>query len=567
MFPTELVVIGVHSAKFPSEQLTQNIRQAVMRHGIEHPVVNDAGFKIWNSYAVRAWPTLVLIDPTGRIAGEVSGEILAEEFAKNITEIIQQAPDAINREPIQLHPQAAQEPQRPLSYPAKLLVSADRLFIADTGHNRILEVQLDADGLGGDLLRVFGSGAEGFQDGPAAEASFNHPHGLSLRGEQDSGTLFVADTENHAIRAVDLSDGTVYTLAGTGQKGQGRPVLESPLAMALRSPWDVLSLDRYLFIAMAGSHQIWVYIDQNQLGPFAGNGSEALVDGPLAQSSFNQPSGLAFGLGYLFVADPEASAIRAVSLAENSQTITLIGQGLFDWGDQDGPLGEALLQHPAGVTFADQKIYVADSYNHKIKMIDPLAGQVDTLAGTGLAGLHDGVFSEAQFFEPEGICAQADRLYIADTNNHQVRVVDLVTKMVHTFHLRGLEHLPTTVSQVEAVEVLPPVEVSVGPVQMELDVLLPLGYKLNPDAPAMVHLSPLENGAGPLLAFPAGEKITWVEELRGDYDLLADLTLYYCEENDARLCLIHNRRFRVPLKVVPGGPKNVKIPYPIPLPG
>lgn len=275
-----------------------------MREGIEHPVVNDAEMKIWNAYAVRAWPTLILIDPHGRIAGEASGEILAEEFAENIRGVIQQNPEAVKRTPPGHGREVEEEPDRPLRFPAKILLSGDRLFISDTGHHRIIEVRLDEDGLGGEVGRVFGCGEAGLGDGPADQARFNSPRGLSLAGDPENGILYVADTDNHAVRAISLPGGAVTTVAGTGQKAHGRRSLGLPAQTALRSPWAVLALGGYLFIAMAGSHQVWVLTGENQVGPFAGNGVEDLVDGALGEASFNQPSDLAFGMGYLFVVDP-----------------------------------------------------------------------------------------------------------------------------------------------------------------------------------------------------------------------------------------------------------------------
>ncbi len=565
MFPNELVVIGVHSAKFPSEQLTQNIRQAVMRHGIEHPVVNDAGFKIWNSFAVRAWPTLMLIDPRGRIAGEASGEILAEEFAKEIRDVIQQNEEVLDRAPCLALPDAASEPARPLRYPAKILAAGDRLFISDTGHHRILEVRLDADGMDGELARVFGKGVEGLEDGPADQAAFNQPHGLGLDGRPDSGTLYVADTENHAVRAIDLSSGVVSTVAGTGQKAHGRKSMGAPTETALRSPWAVLPLSGYIFIAMAGSHQVWVLTKEGQLGPFAGNGYEELADGPVGESSFNQPSDLSFGLGYIFVADPEASAVRAISLNEEPRTMTLVGQGLFDFGDVDGPGASALMQHPTGLVFDGSVLYVADSYNHKIKLLEPAAGEVHTLIGSGQPGRQDGAFETAQLFEPEGVQMLGNLLYIADTNNHLVRVADLETSQVDTLRVRGLERLPVVGYPVvkNKVEQRSPVVVRPGTVRLALDVRLPPGYKRNPDMPASVLLG--EDDQAEVLSFSAGQEIAWNMELTRDQDLPVELTLYYCQaegdENPAGLlCLIHDQNIVVPLRVSADGSGEASIP-------
>jgi hypothetical protein len=564
-FPEELVIIGVHSAKFPSEQLTANIRQAAMRLGIEHPVVNDAGFKVWNSYAVRAWPTLVLVDPTGRIAGEVSGEIMAEEFAQNIIEVIQQHPDAIDRTPLELRPEAHVEPDRPLRFPSRMLLQGNCMFISDSGHHRIIELQLDEDGLSGEVLRVFGSGEAALRDGPAEQAAFNHPHGLGLDGDPQSGTLYVADTENHAVRSVDLATGSVQTLAGTGQKAHGRLSMGSPLETPLRSPWAVLPLDRYLLIAMAGSHQIWVLIDRDQLGSFAGNGYEALVDGPVGESSFNQPSDLAFGMGYIFVADPEASAVRAISIGETPQTITLVGKGLFDFGDQDGPASDALLQHPTGLAVEGTSIYIADTYNNKIKLLNPLEGQVETLVGSGIAGSRDGSFEQAQLFEPEGVQVQQGRVYIADTNNHAVRVADLNTRQVHTFRMRGLDRLAQAPGGQPQAEILPTVEVGPSVVRLTIEPDLPSGYHRSADNPALLRIAG-EDGQSQVLSFDAGQPIEWRQRAASDQDLPLDLALYYCQSENAQLCLIHDRKLVLPLRVVPGGPSEARIRYPVALP-
>ncbi len=539
-----------------------------MREGIAHQVVNDAGMKIWNSYAVRAWPTLVLIDPHGRIAGETSGEILAEEFSQHIREVIRQNPGAIDLAPLDFRAEAQAEPERPLRYPAKLLLSGDRLYISDTGHHRILEVRLDEDGMGGELVRVFGRGEAGLLDGPAGQAAFNHPRGLSLAGRPEVGKLYVADTGNHAVRVIHLATGEVTTAAGTGQKAHGRrslgaPTETAPIWRALRSPWAVLAVGETVFIAMAGSHQVWALTSAGQIGPFAGNGVEDLVDGPLGEASFNQPSDLALGMGYLFVADPEASAVRAVSLGESPRVVTLVGQGLFEWGDQDGPTAEALLQHPTGLAFSQQVIYVADTYNHKIKLLDPAAGRVSTLIGDGKPGWKDGAFAEARLYEPEGVQASAGRLYIADTNNHQVRVAELETRRVQTFRLRGIERLPAPAAGRELVETLDPLLVAPGRVRVVLDVRLPAGYKRNPDMPSILRVSGEGGQAEQTLSFPAGEEIAWVVHLGADRVLRVELALYYCKADQAPLCLIHARRLQVPLRVSSAGQAEVRAPYPI----
>ena len=436
-YPHELVIIGIHSAKFLSEGKTANIRQAVMRHGVDHPVVNDADFEIWQSYAIKAWPTLVLIDPQGKIVHTQSGEIIAEEFSTQIETLVAEAEGnrQLDRTALEVRLDRMAEPRRALKYPAKLLLAPDEtLFVADTGHHRLLEVKL-TDDQRGQVGRIFGSGQAGLKDGPSAEAAFHDPHGMALMGN----TLYVADTENHAIRAIDLEDGWVRTVAGTGQKAHGRLTMGGPTDVALRSPWALWTEQNILLIAMAGSHQIWALVGEERLGIFAGNGREALVDGPLVEASFNQPSDLDAGFGHMFVADSEASAIRAISMGEAAQVMTLVGQGLFEFGDVDGVGGMVRLQHPTGLAFHEGLVYIADSYNHKIKTLDPTTGEVKTLIGAGHAGHADGPFLEAQLFEPEGVIAHGDKLYIADTNNHLIRIANLPNKMLGTLRLNDPE--------------------------------------------------------------------------------------------------------------------------------
>jgi len=437
-YPAEVVVIGVHSAKFPAEKITANIRAATMRHGIHHPVINDADFDLWSQYGIRAWPTVVLVDPAGKVVGQQSGEITAEGFGTVIDAMIAdfEQHGLLDRTPLPgLQPALDREPARLLHYPSKLLPAVgDRLFVADTGHHRLLEVQLGLDGLSGEVVRVFGTGEAGFQNGHINRAQFHDPHGMALLGNM----LYVADTENHAIRSIDLVREEVRTVAGTGALGRTlSPTGETPTTIDLRSPWALAGTEQVLFIAMAGAHQIWVLLDEKTLGLFAGTGAETLLDGARTEAAFNQPSDLVLDMGHLFVVDAEASAIRAIELRDQPRVVTLVGLGLFEFGDIDGVGADVRLQHPMGLANDEAgHLYIADSYNHKIKTLDPTNGTVKTLIGTGEPGRADGPFLQAQLYEPEGLVAVNGRLYIADTNNHTIRVADLATEKVTTLDMR-----------------------------------------------------------------------------------------------------------------------------------
>jgi DNA-binding beta-propeller fold protein YncE len=426
-FPEELVVIGVHSPKFDAEKETPALEAAVERHGIRHPVVNDRDFAIWQAYGARAWPTVVLVDPQGYVLAQTAGEVDAVEVIAQLETWVAEYRQrgALTAEPMPFVMRPAAAPAGLLAFPAKVAVDGDRAWVADTEHHRVVELALLYGATRARLVRVFGRGDEGFDDGAAERASFRRPHGLSRAGD----ALYVADTDNHALRAIDLGSGEVRTLAGTGEKARGLvDPGDDPRGVALRSPWDVLAVEEDLvLVAMAGSHQIWALVEGRELKIVAGTGREALVDGPAASACFNQPSGLAMAGPYLFVADAEASAIRALTFAEDGVRVsTVVGRGLFEFGDVDGKGDDVRLQHTTGIAWSVPYIYLTDTYNDKVKRLDPSTLEVTTLAGGS------GVLAQ-----PEGLAAGDGFLLVADTNLHRIRRVDLVDGRVATLEIES----------------------------------------------------------------------------------------------------------------------------------
>jgi DNA-binding beta-propeller fold protein YncE len=431
-YANELVVVGVHSAKFDTEKGTDNIRKAILRYEINHPVVNDANMKIWRAYGANSWPSLVLIDPEGYVVGQDSGEGLYEVLDKAIARLVEihKARKTLNERPLKFELARNQEKgDSPLFFPGKALADAasNRLFIADSTHHRIVITDL-----AGKKVAVAGTGEPGRADGPFDKASFNDPQGMALRGD----TLYVADRKNHLIRALDLKAKSVTTLAGTGQQGQDRWKGGPPRTVGLNSPWDLLLHGDTLYVAMAGHHQIWALdLKADRLTPFAGNGRENIRDGSLTEANFAQPSGLATDGKTLFVADSEVSAVRAVPLDGKGEVRTIVGEGLFEFGDVDGTADKVRLQHALGVAYHDGKLYVADTYNSKVKVIDP----EKRTSRTFLGGEPRGWLAAPLFNEPAGISYAGGKLYLADTNAHRVRVIDLKSKAVSTLKLQGVE--------------------------------------------------------------------------------------------------------------------------------
>jgi thiol-disulfide isomerase/thioredoxin/outer membrane protein assembly factor BamB len=428
-YKNELVVIGVHSGKFENEKKNENIRKAILRYEIKHPVVNDADMKIWKSYRVDWWPTIAIIDPHGRIVAGVAGEVGFDLKAidKTIASLVakHRKDKTLDETPIRFDTAKFRDKDdTPLYFPGKVVVDAKgkRLLIADSTHHRIVVTDMN-----GKKLAIAGTGQPGYKDGPFDKAQFDDPQGMAIQDD----LIFLADRKNNVLRTLDLKTKMVRTIPGT---------TKFVLRTLEATPWDVWLEGQKLFVAMAGAHQIWTYdLRTKVFTSFAGDATEDIKDGPLRTSKFAQPSGLVSDGRFLYVADSEVSAIRRIPLSGIGQVDTLVGRGLFIFGDRDGPgqiadpmqrNNEALLQHAVGITHHDGILYIADTYNSKIRTLDLATGVVGTfLGGPAKPG------EERLFNEPTGITYHDGKLYVADTNAHRIRVVDVKTKDVSTLEL------------------------------------------------------------------------------------------------------------------------------------
>lgn len=554
-YDRELVVIGVHSAKFTNEAETDNIALVADRYGRNEPIVNDAGFDIWRSYRMNAWPGFILIDPEGKVVGRHAGEGIYDLFDEVIGTMVEVFTARGTLQPQQLNFSSGVvvRPRAALRFPGKVLADAasDRLFIADSGNNRIVVADLS-----GKVVAVVGSGTPELRDGSFTDAGFHSPQGMALDPE---GRLYVADTGNHSLRLIDFASGQVSTVAGTGSQEYMFGVSEvDGLVHGLNSPWDVLWLDGLLYVAMAGQHQVWSFDpESSRLELFAGSGREVLQDGPRTGGGLNQPSGLASDGEHLFVADSEASAIRSVELTEDGVLETLVGTGLFDFGDVDGTGDEVRLQHPLGIDFQAGQVYLADTYNHSIKVLDPQTRTVERILGSGVAGFADGQGFDSGFHEPGGISVLPGLMFVADTNNHAIRVVVLESSQVQTLSLSDPDLLLLARSGQEPVVdelvQLEPVQVAAGPQDFRLLLSLPGGYKANNLAPLQVRWR-LESGSDDAVSNRQVEAPEYPLELElaadlpaGEHTLLVDIAIYYCQEEASQLCLIRQARLRQPL--------------------
>ncbi|MFH8690151.1 thioredoxin-like domain-containing protein [Streptomyces anulatus] len=412
-----VVIIGVHSPKFVHEAEHQAVVDAVERYEVHHPVLDDPELATWKQYAVRAWPTLVVIDPEGYVVAQHAGEGHAHAIEKLVEELEAEhaAKGTLRRGD---GPYVAPEPVAThLRFPGKALLLPDGGFlVSDTTRHRLVE--LDADGE--TVRRHFGTGERGLSDGGPDEARFSEPQGLAVLPD---GRVAVADTVNHAIRALDLTTGVTSTLAGTGRQWwQGAPTSGPAREVDLSSPWDVAWFGDRLWIAMAGVHQLWTYDPESAtVRVAAGTTNEGLVDGPAAEAWFAQPSGLAVSADgeRLWVADSETSSLRWVDRDEH--VCTAVGTGLFDFGHRDGAADQALLQHPLGVTaLPDGSVAISDTYNHALRRYDPASGEVTTLA-TDVREPSDAVLVDGDLVVVESARHRLTRLRLPE---EAVRVAD-----------------------------------------------------------------------------------------------------------------------------------------------
>lgn len=569
-YPKELVVIGVHSAKFDNEKETENIRRAALRYEIEHPIVNDAEMKIWRGFGVRAWPTLVLLDPEGYYCGFISGEGNREPLDAIVAKVIayHKAKGTLDETPVKFDLERQRVKPGALRFPGKVLAdeASNRLFITDSNHNRLVVTSLD-----GKLQEVIGNGTAGAADGDYKTASFFRPQGTALVGDK----LYVADTENHLLRVVDLKAKKVSTLAGTGEQAHFRANGGPLRKTALNSPWAISHHDGTLYIAMAGPHQLWSHkIGEDSIGLFSGSGREDILNGPHSEAAYAQPSGISNDGKFLYVADSEGSSIRKVPISSKGEVTTVAGtsnlpsgQSLFAFGDVDAVGGEARFQHPLDVLFHDGSLFVADSYNHKIKRISAAKREVTTFIGTGKAGTE---LSPPQLSEPAGLSIAKGKLFVADTNNHRICVVDLKSSEMTELKISGLQPPPPpkddeSTGDAKGVVDLAAQSIAAGEaVKLEVRFKLPEGYKLNKLAKVTYKLE----AVGEQKLFAAEQlKARHTAEVQdevatatiplvaqtGEAKLTFSLSFSYCRDGVGGLCKLKTSKWSIPINVSADG--------------
>ncbi|MBT2394776.1 NHL domain-containing thioredoxin family protein [Streptomyces sp. ISL-100] len=515
-----VVIIGVHSPKFVHEAEHQAVVDAVERYGVHHPVLDDPELATWKQYAVRAWPTLVVIDPEGYVVAQHAGEGHAHAIEKLVEELeaAHGAKGTLRRGD---GPYVAPEPvATDLRFPGKalLLSGTGNFLVSDTTRHQLVELEADAETV---VRRIGGDG------------EFKEPQGLALLPD---GRVVVADTVNHRLRTYDPATGAVETVAGTGKQWwQGSPTSGPAREVDLSSPWDVAWWQGKVWIAMAGVHQLWTYDPEaGTVQVAAGTTNEGLVDGPAPEAWFAQPSGLAVAPDgdRLWVADSETSALRYV----DSELVvhTAVGTGLFDFGHRDGAAGQALLQHPLGVTaLPDGSVAISDTYNQALRRYDPASGEVTTVA--------------TDLREPSDAVLVGDDIVVVESARHRLTRLRLPDEAVR---VEAVAHR----TQRAATEVAP------GKLRLDIVFQAPSGQKLDtrygPSTRLLVSSTPPE-----LLAEGEGSGTDLSRELELNPEVVEGVlhvsaTAASCDddpENEYPACHVHQQDWGVPVRVTAGG--------------
>ncbi|MCW2620416.1 MAG: hypothetical protein JWL64_18 [Frankiales bacterium] len=521
-FAEELVVVGVHSPKFAFEADHAVLLDAVERYEVHHPVLDDPDLATWSQYAVRAWPTLVLVDPEGYVVHTASGEGHADGLARLLTELVaeHEVKGTLRRGGPAYVPPAVVATQ--LRFPGKVAVTAGgTLVVTDTAHHQVVELAPDGRT---ELARV-GTGERGLVDGAAPR--FAEPQGVCVLPD---GTVLVADTANHVLRAVDLAEGTARTVAGTGALWRPGDPTEGPARdVALSTPWDVEPYDGVVVVAMAGTHQLWAY-DGERVRVLAGTTGEGLRDGPALLAYLAQPSGLAAGSDRLWFVDAETSSLRWYRAGEIG---TAVGTGLFDFGHVDGPAADALLQHPLGVAvLPDGAVAVCDTYNGAVRRYDPGPRELSTVA-TGLA-------------EPSGAVVLAGELVVVASAAHELRRVPLAPQVV-TGPARQTRR--------------PVTELAPGAVRLEVRFEPAPGQHLDEREGPATRLV-VSSGSGLLLA-GAGPGTALVRDLvLGSGQGVLSVAAYAaaCDDDGPNpACHLAQQDWGIPVRIVPGAPALLRL--------
>ncbi len=576
--PRELIVIGVHQAGGERPPETDAVRRAIARLEIEHPVVIDHESRVSKLFGVRGAPVFIIIDPRSRVRARSVWTDAFEAVDRKVAELIAEAEyeGTLSRLPVAgIRVDADRASGRAASgllFPGAVLADAEggRLFVADSGHHRIIEADLET----GVARRVIGMGQAGLVDGRLDRVRFRNPRGLALEGDR----LYAADAGNHVLREVDLRHEFVRTVAGTGERSTRKTTTGARRPgrlTALDFPWGLALAGETLYFTVAGSHQIWrCDLETDEVSLHAGTGSAGAADGPHLQATLIEPRGIATDGRRLYFTDRSTSSVRAAGLGSDGEVETL-GGAVHPEG-AGAVLIEPLFRSPLGIVWRQGFLYVVGACDSAVCSLDLRSGDYRRLMPVS-----EKAETAPNLWEAADISAGGDYLYVADTNNHRVLRLRAGDGVVTDWGLTLPSFVESSLGALESSEPyteeedlrLPEVSLGEGSTYLHFDLRLPPGHRMNRAAPFEITA----NGDGEIVEVPGGTfqlrtgdpsfPVTIPLQLRtGAGALQIVLVLYYCEAPEDRLCYYQSLRLRVPIRVSPAGKPEARVRYQVQVP-
>lgn len=544
-FGDKLLIIGVHSGRLDNEKRPQSVKEAIIKYGINHPVINDHDLEIWDKFDILSWPSLILIDPKGKIEYQKEGNFDLDIVSKKITKLIKKHKFILNSEPLPIVLEKNKIASHVLNFPSKIEYASKfkyrrkripALIISNSLDNNILITNLD-----GRIIEKIGSKKAGFKDGDFRDVAFNYPTGLLYKDD----ILYVADRGNNAIRKVNFVDKEVTTIIGSGVSGGVLNHEIDAKNFHLSSPQDLVFFpdDNHLAIANLGGHQILIYdIAEKTLKPFAGDGNRELIDGKYPNNSLAQPSGLDVRNDKLYFVDAYSSSLRYADKLGNVRT--LIGKGIDEFGNKNGDKIQALMQNPKGLFAGKYGVYVADSYNHLVRKYDYKSKKMTNYSGNGIKS--DNIGTVTSYSEVSDLVLAKNKFYILDSHNNRVIVKNIVNNKTSMLDILPRLRLP----QDGLLQYLPNLEIVPNKIvesSQNIDLIFKLsdGWKINETAPSFFNLVEInKKKQAELIASYDWNMINGgilkLPKMLEDNKYYLQGTIYYCEDKKNALCFLHS---------------------------
>lgn len=549
-----LSIIIVHSGKYESEGQTATLRNFIIENDVPFTVINDSAFVMFSEYGIEAWPTNILIDPTGKIMLRSEGMSVEGDISALIE--LYDGPSKTGGS--YLFSETQRFNQGVICYPT--FIASDEqfsLFISETRSHRILQTDR-----GGYSEHIIGSGFPGFEDGNQRSARFYLPRGVAF--DRRDSVLYIADTGNDAIRKFNLETRQVTTVLGNGERASTPPEMIVDRSHRLNQPTDLVVVDGALYITMTGWNQIWMMdIESGMATPVAGDGQFGFTEGRALQSNLAEPFGItADESGIVYFTERQSSGIRSLN---KGRLLTIMGQGTFEYGDEDGRSKKALMRGPSGITYHNERLYVSDQYNQKIKVVDPNKGISETFLGSGQMGFRSGVPQRIEFNHPTGLAVFNNELFIADTYNQVVRRYNFETEIIRSFDLMNkdqMEFNPINIYEMFEIDTL---IIPRGESQVVLNFQLDSLWTLAQNAPHGVVIKSKDSGVkiDPQgLDEELGAVVLHLENYGSYNHFVADITLFYTDVEHNQNTYIKSFTILAPVQVQESAPliQDVTVP-------